>query len=86
MLREHGLKFDELALPDHHAFATLAWPAETADVILTEKDAVKLPPGTALGATRVWVATLDFRLDPTAEDALCRLLPARSAPPARKKD
>ena len=80
MLREHGLGFAELALPDHHAFTTLPWPATTADVILTEKDAVKLPPGTALGATRVWVATLDFRLAAESEDALCKLLPAPPQP------
>ncbi len=80
MLRGCGLRIDELALPDHHAFTALPWPATTADVILTEKDAVKLPPDTALGATRVWVATLDFRLAPESEDALCKLLPPRPLP------
>jgi tetraacyldisaccharide 4'-kinase len=80
LLREAGLQIAELALPDHHPFDTLPWPAKTRDVILTEKDAVKLPPGRALGATRVWVATLDFRLGLPAEAALLRLLPARPAP------
>ena len=80
MLRDCGLRFDELALPDHHAFSALPWPATTGDVILTEKDAVKLPPGTALGATRVWVATLDFQLAPASERALCGLLPAPPTP------
>ena len=80
MLRERGLHFDELRLPDHHAFETLPWPTDTDAVVLTEKDAVKLPPGTALGATQVWVATLDFRLDPATEQALCRLLPPRGGP------
>ena len=84
MLREHGLRIDEVALPDHHEFASLPWPPGTSDVILTEKDAVKLPLGTALGLTRVWVATLDFRLDPATEAALCRLLPA--APPGPRKE
>lgn len=84
MLRAHGLDVEtELPLPDHHAFASLPWPAQTADVVVTEKDAVKLPPGTALGATRVWVATLDWRLPPACEDALLRLLPA---PPASRKE
>ncbi len=83
MLRDQGLQIDELALPDHHAFATLPWPAQTPEVILTEKDAVKLPPGTPLGSTRVWVAALDFRLDPACEAALCRLLPS---PPAQRKE
>jgi tetraacyldisaccharide 4'-kinase len=78
MLREHGLQIEGLALPDHFDFATLPWPAGTQDVIITEKDAVKLPPATPLGATRVWVARLDFQLDPAAEAALCRLL---AAPP-----
>ena len=76
MLRQQGLQIDELALPDHHPFTTLPWPAQTRDVIVTEKDAVKLVPGATLGATRVWVATLDFRLDPACENALLRLLPA----------
>ncbi len=52
-------------------------------MIVTEKDAVKLPPGTALGATRVWVATLDFRLEPACEQALLRLLPT---PPAVREE
>ena len=80
MLRERGLRFDELALPDHHAFTVLPWPATTGDVILTEKDAVKLPPGKVRGPTRVWVATLDFRLAPASETALCRLLAAAPTP------
>jgi tetraacyldisaccharide 4'-kinase len=61
MLRDAGLDIDTLPLPDHHDFATLPWPAETADVVLTEKDAVKLPSGLDLPA-RVWVVTLDFVL------------------------
>ena len=80
MLREHGLHIAEWPLPDHHAFATLPWPPGTPDVILTEKDAVKLPPSTPLAATRVWVARLDFRLDPATEAALCRLLPSPPGP------
>ena len=61
MLREAGLQITPLPLPDHHRFETLPWPADAPDVLLTEKDAVKLPrlPD---GGTRVWVVTLDFRL------------------------
>ena len=44
MLRDEGLAFQELPLPDHHDFSTLPWPADTPDVLVTEKDAVKLPP------------------------------------------
>ena len=80
MLRAEGLTISELPLPDHHDYAVLPWPANTPDVILTEKDAVKLPPQRALGATRVWVARLDFRFDPSA---LCALLPR---PPRAVKD
>jgi len=80
MLREHGLHVDELALPDHFAFRSIPWPAATPDVVLTEKDAVKLPPQTPLGATRVWVATLDFSLARASETALCQLLPRPPRP------
>ena len=79
MLRQAGLAVRELPLPDHHDFATLPWPPDTPDVILTEKDAVKLRPDT-VGATRVWVATLDFALGPQAEADLHRLLPPRQRP------
>lgn len=74
MLRQAGLEFDELPLPDHHEFAQLPWPANTPDVIVTEKDAVKLQPA-ALGATRVWVATLDFELPSAFASELMQWLP-----------
>ncbi|MGL6108542.1 MAG: tetraacyldisaccharide 4'-kinase, partial [Rubrivivax sp.] len=61
MLREVGLQIDTLPLPDHHAFDRLPWPADGAEVLVTEKDAVKLPRQSA-GNTRVWVVTLDFKL------------------------
>lgn len=76
MLREAGVQVIELPLPDHHDFHTPPWPAGTADVIVTEKDAVKLRPDACTG-TRVWVATLDFALGPDFEAALIRLLPPR---------
>ena len=40
----------ELPLPDHFDYATLPWPADAADVVVTEKDAVKLRP--ARGSAR----------------------------------
>jgi tetraacyldisaccharide 4'-kinase len=61
MLRAQGLSIDELPLPDHHDYAALPWPAGTREVIVTEKDAVKLDAA-RLGSTQVWVATLDFVL------------------------
>lgn len=79
MLRERGLQISSLALPDHFDFATLPWPTNTADVVLTEKDAVKLDPA-RLGATRVWVAALDFALPAAFEASLLALLPAPVKP------
>lgn len=64
MLRAAGVAIRELALPDHHPYADLPWPAGTPDVLLTEKDAVKLDPR-RLGATRAWVLPLDLALDPS---------------------
>ncbi len=61
MLQDHGLQIDTLPLPDHHGFDPLPWPADAAEVLVTEKDAVKLPR-TGVNGTRVWVVTLDFRL------------------------
>jgi tetraacyldisaccharide 4'-kinase len=75
MLRAKGLNIQPLPLPDHHDFASLPWPAETADVLLTEKDAVKLRPE-RVGATRVWVVALDFIPDESFERALREQLPA----------
>ncbi|MEO7150813.1 MAG: tetraacyldisaccharide 4'-kinase, partial [Burkholderiaceae bacterium] len=42
MLEAAGLQIDRLPLPDHHGYETLPWPHDTPDVVLTEKDAVKL--------------------------------------------
>jgi tetraacyldisaccharide 4'-kinase len=78
MLREHGIDAEECSLGDHHAFETLPWPAGTRDVIVTEKDAVKLPPSRGIEA-RVWVAALDLEPEPGFAAALLSLLP----PPRR---
>lgn len=79
MLREAGLDIVEHPLPDHHDFARLEWPAGTTDVVLTEKDAVKIAPQRAIGV-RVWVAALDFSFDADFERAVLALLPPRPAP------
>jgi tetraacyldisaccharide 4'-kinase len=76
MLAREGLQISRLPLPDHHDYRTLPWPADTPDVVLTEKDAVKIRPGTT-GATRVWVATLDFRPEAGFDDAVLHTLPPR---------
>lgn len=59
MLADLGLRVDTLALPDHADFAALPWGPDVAGVVLTEKDAVKLPPG-RVGTLPVWVVALDF--------------------------
>jgi tetraacyldisaccharide 4'-kinase len=74
MLVAAGLEIERLALPDHYDFAALPWPAQTPEVIVTEKDAVKLAPART-GSTRIWVAPLDFRTGPDFDAALLRLLP-----------
>jgi tetraacyldisaccharide 4'-kinase len=76
MLEAHGLQLQRLPLPDHASFDPLPWPAGAQDVVVTEKDAVKLDPARC-GATRVWVATLDFDV-PT--DFARRLLQQLEAP------
>ena len=74
MLRSHGLEVIELPLPDHHDFRALPWPVTTGDVVVSEKDAVKLDPARPVGS-RIWVATLDFEPETAFDDALLTLLP-----------
>jgi tetraacyldisaccharide 4'-kinase len=84
MLQSAGLHITRLPLPDHHDFAIPPWPAGTADVLVTEKDAVKLQPGATGGhspATRVWVVPLDFQLPEALSHDLLQLLFHKPAPP-----
>ncbi len=82
MLEAAGLQIERLPLPDHHPYTTLPWPAQTTDVLVTEKDAVKLQPS-AMGATRVWVLPLDLQLPAGLIDELSALLfPHTQVPPA----
>jgi tetraacyldisaccharide 4'-kinase len=78
MLRAHGLEIVERPIDDHADFTALPWPPGTAEVVVTEKDAVKIAPTRPLGA-HVWVARLDFDPGPEFEAALL----ARLAPLAR---
>ena len=73
MLVAAGLQVDRMPLPDHHPYATLPWPTGTADVLVTEKDAVKLQPS-AMGDTRVWVVPLDLQLPAGLMNTLKALL------------
>ena len=79
MLEAAGLCLRRLPLPDHHDYATLPWPAGTAEVVTTEKDAVKLD-ASRFGATLVWVVGLDFQLPPPLIDDLLRLLAPERTP------
>lgn len=85
MLRAAGLSIVELPLPDHYDFSALPWPLGTGDVVVTEKDAVKLAPDRRIGA-RVWVAALDFEIDAGFTDALLSRLPPRAATPSTEPD
>jgi len=73
LLRAEGLQFDSMALPDHHDYSALPWPAGTGNVIVTEKDAVKLRPD-RVGSTKVWVAALDFVPEPGFDAAVIEAL------------
>ncbi|HEY6513189.1 MAG TPA: tetraacyldisaccharide 4'-kinase [Burkholderiaceae bacterium] len=77
MLRAQGLAIEPLALSDHADYGRLPWPADASDVVVTEKDAVKIR-AERVGNTRVWVAPLDFVLDAAVGQDLLRWLP----PPA----
>lgn len=79
-LAELGFHTHPVACDDHEPFLTLPWPPEVTDVIVTEKDAVKMSPERIRRerpATRVWVAALDFRPDAgfwqALDSALARL-------------
>jgi tetraacyldisaccharide 4'-kinase len=77
MLEAHGLRFVRIEMPDHATYASLPWPAGAADVLVTEKDAVKLDPQRVATTTRVWVVPLDFVLPRGLVDDLAALLPER---------
>ncbi|MBI3345655.1 MAG: tetraacyldisaccharide 4'-kinase [Burkholderiales bacterium] len=81
MLAGLGVQLDTLALPDHADFAELPWPADAAGIVLTEKDAVKLPPE-RVGSLPVWVVALDFSPGAGFEAALDAQL-HKLSPPAR---
>ncbi len=78
-LRAAGLDIEERPLADHHDYAALPWPSTAGDVVVTEKDAVKIAPGRTLGA-RVWVAPLDFEPEAGFFAALLQALPPEPSP------
>ncbi|UCH15999.1 MAG: tetraacyldisaccharide 4'-kinase [Burkholderiales bacterium] len=85
MLGAAGLDVQSLPLPDHEPFDVLPWAPETTDVLVTEKDAVKLAPGRT-GSTRVWVVALDFLLDASFGDEIVRRLAGCTAPSLKRSE
>lgn len=73
-LEAAGFSVERLVpLGDHASFDPLPWDPSIADVVVTEKDAVKLDPQRLRRerpASRVWVAPLDFAIEPAFYDAL----------------
>ncbi len=70
MLSSCGLRVTGIALPDHASLEPRPWPADAPCVIVTEKDAVKLPAD-ATDARTVQVATLDLQLPGDLIGRLC---------------
>jgi tetraacyldisaccharide 4'-kinase len=84
MLEAAGLHIQRLPLPDHYRFDTLPWPASTAEVVVTEKDAIKLRSTLGVGrssSTSIWVVPLDFKLPEALGRDLLALLFAKPRPP-----
>jgi len=79
MLEAAGLTIDRLPLPDHHDYAALPWHDGIAEVVTTEKDAVKIDPSQR-GKTQVWVVPLDLTLPSALVGELLSLLPAPTPP------
>ncbi|MFT3857339.1 MAG: tetraacyldisaccharide 4'-kinase [Aquabacterium sp.] len=68
-----GLNVRGIPLDDHADFTTLPWPEDVRQLIVTEKDAVKLPPDRIARErprTTVWVAALDFAPEPSFWNAV----------------
>lgn len=82
MLEQAGLQVDRLPLADHAPLDPRPWPADTACVLVTEKDAVKVPvhhvdkacAATNADLAAIHVATLDFVIPDHTVDALEQLL------------
>jgi tetraacyldisaccharide 4'-kinase len=72
MLREQGLRFDVLALPDHYAYRNNPFPLSRFDrILITEKDAVKCRADRMLAHDeRLWVVPLHASLDRQLTDMI----------------
>ncbi len=86
-LRALGIEVTPCPLRDHADFDTLPWGIEVRDLLVTEKDAVKLEPqriARERPGTQVWVAALDFSPEPSfwnELDAALARLPQRPRRP-----
>lgn len=86
MLEAHGLRIHPLPLPDHHPWTSVPWAPGHTPVVVTEKDAVKLPPDHP-DAARIHVVTLDFQLpDSMLSALLASLAAAPGRPPGQAPD
>ena len=65
MLRDRGLRFKTLALPDHYAYRRNPFPRHGVDgILITEKDAVKCRADRTLAHDeRLWVVPLRAFVD-----------------------
>jgi tetraacyldisaccharide 4'-kinase len=80
MLEAAGLRIERLPLPDHATLHPRPWSPGATPVVVTEKDAVKLPPQDP-EAPRLYVAALDLSLpDSVVQTLLGWLPPPRPAP------
>ena len=91
-LRAQGIDVTPCPLRDHADFDVLPWGPEVRELLVTEKDAVKLDPqriARERPGTQVWVAALDFSPAPSfwneLDAALARLQPSAAPhqPPRR---
>ena len=80
LLRDAGLQFDEMALPDHYDFADNPFAEVQADVILmTEKDAVKCRQNDGLrNDPRLWVVPVTAQLDAAFAEKIVEKIRGRS--------
>lgn len=79
-----GWQVHPLPLADHAHFDTLPWPLSVRELIVTEKDAVKLDPQRVARErphTQVWVAGLDFQPEAAFWTALNAALATLPPPP-----
>lgn len=77
-LEDAGLTIRRKPQPDHARYTAAPWPADAAEVLVTEKDAVKLAPWAGSGPI-VRVVPLDLELPPDLVAAVLQRLPP---PPA----